>query len=108
MKTQTKNITLIKEVVAQKMVLKVLRKKCNHLNLETKKNTLLDVVESTTLYHSPQESRITSPRITKLSTIVAVTNSLSSYAKYHRVLTSPKCKKIFSNSNFLPLLTQFY
>ena len=108
MKTQTKNITLIKEVEAQKTVLKVLRKKCNHLNLATKKNIHLDVAVSTTLYHSQQETRIISLRITKLSTIVAVINSLSSYVKYHRVIASLKCKKIFSNSNFLPLLTQFY
>ena len=109
MKTRHKNITHIKEVEAQKMDLRVQRKKCNHLSLATKKNFHRDVVVvSTTLLRNLQESRITSHLVIKLNTRAVMINLLNLYAKYHKVLISPKCKKIFSNSNFLLLLTYIY
>ena len=88
------------------MDLRVQRKKCNHLSLVTKKNFHRDaVVVSTALLSNLQESRITNHQVVKLNTRAVMINLLSLCAKYHKELKSLKCKKIFSNSNFLLLLT---
>ena len=105
MRIHLKSIILTRGVGAQKTDLKVERKKCNHLSLATRRSTHQDAVDVSAAPHpSHQGSNTANIPVTKHNIRAVAINLLNSFARFHKELTSLKCK-IFSNSNFLPLLT---